>query len=89
MLETCIEFIDSSLHYCDCYLCFTFTIDPSFSISAVISQLIDSSIYCYGLSAFQSMLSDQGSSFIATRTLLLFSHIYLITFKSVSYVCTY
>ena len=48
----------------------------SISISAVISQLIDSSMYCYGLSAFQSMLSNQGSSFIATRTLLLFSHIY-------------
>ena len=47
----------------------------SVTISAVISQLIDSSMYCYGLSAFQCMLSNQGSSFIATRMLFLFAHI--------------
>lgn len=42
-----------------------------------------SSMYCYSLSAFQCMLSNQGSSFIATRTLLLFAHI-CFTFTSVS-----
>ena len=33
MLETCIEFIVSSLHYRDCYLCFTFTIERASDIS--------------------------------------------------------
>ena len=47
----------------------------SVTISAVISQLIDSSMYCYGLSAFQCMLSDRKKSFIATRMLFLFAHI--------------